>query len=84
MDAQYLYSLIEDTLKIIEGWESDVVQVVTDNEENFKAAGKILQEKMPHIVWGSCAAHRIDLMLQDIGKLEDVQKQLMRERWLRA
>ena len=46
---------------------------MTDNTLNFKATGKILHNKMPHIFWVSCAAYCIDLMLEDIGKSEDVQ-----------
>ena len=46
---------------------------MTDNTTNFKAAWKIL-DKMPHIVQVPCAVHCINLMLEDIGKLEDVQK----------
>ena len=74
MDAQYLYSLIDETLHKIEGCDEYVVQVVTNNMANFKAMGKILHDKMAHIVWLPCAAHCIDLMLENIGKLEDVQK----------
>ncbi|RWR75922.1 LOW QUALITY PROTEIN: HAT family dimerization domain-containing protein [Cinnamomum micranthum f. kanehirae] len=36
--------------KYIEGWDEYVAQVVTDNAANFKATGKILDDKMPHIV----------------------------------
>ena len=46
---------------------------MTDNATNFKAAWKIL-DKMPHIVQVPCAVHCINLMLEDIGKLEEVQK----------
>ena len=74
MDAQYLYSLIDDTLHTIDGWDENVVAVVTNNVDNFKAAGNIWHDKMSHIVWVPCEAHCIDLMLKDIRKLEDVQK----------
>ena len=71
-DAQYFYMLIEQTIQQIDGWE-DVVQVVTDNAMKFKAARKIVHEKKLHIVWVLCVAYCIDLMLEDISKLEDVQ-----------
>ncbi|RWR90997.1 hypothetical protein CKAN_02013200 [Cinnamomum micranthum f. kanehirae] len=74
MDAQHLYSLINETLHHIEGWDEYVVAVVTDNTANFETTGRTLLEKMPHIVWVSCAAHCIDLILDDIGKLDDVHK----------
>lgn len=65
--------LIEEMIQLIDGWE-DVVQAGTDNAANFKAAGMILLEKKPHIVCVQCAAHCADLLLEDIGKLEDIQK----------
>ena len=45
------------------------MQVVIDNEPNFKAAGRLLMEKRKHLLWTPCAAHCIDLMLEDIGKI---------------
>lgn len=65
--------LIEEMIQLIDGWE-DIVQAGTDNAANFKAAGMILLEKKPHIVCVQCAAHCADLLLEDIGKLEDIQK----------
>ena len=37
------------------------------------AVGKLLCAKYPTIFWTPCAAHCIDLMLEDIGKLAWVQ-----------
>ena len=48
-----------------------VVQVVTDNGVNFKGAGRILMERIPHLFWTPCAAHCLNLMLQDIGEIKD-------------
>jgi hypothetical protein len=48
-----------------------VVYVVTDNGVNFKAVGRILMERIPHLFWTPCAAHCLNLMLQDIGKIKD-------------
>jgi hypothetical protein len=47
---------------------SRVVQVVSDNGANFKKAGGLIMEKYEQIYWTPCAAHCIDLMLEDIGK----------------
>jgi len=52
---------------------ANVVQVITDNAANYVAAGRLLCAKYPTIFWTPCAAHCIDLMLEDIGKLEWVQ-----------
>eukprot|EP00253_Pinus_taeda_P008141 PITA_08141 len=52
----------------------NVVQVITDSASNYVAAGKMLEEKHPTIWWSPCAAHCLDLMLEDIGKIEWVKK----------
>lgn len=46
-----------------------VVQVVTDNASNCKLMGELVEAKYSHIVWTPCAAHSIDLMMEDIGEL---------------
>jgi hypothetical protein len=47
-----------------------VVQLVTDNGSNFKAAGRILMERIPHLFWTPCATHCMNLLLQDIGEIK--------------
>ncbi|XP_057870338.2 uncharacterized protein LOC131076993 [Cryptomeria japonica] len=66
-NATYLCEVIEEV--IYEVGEENVVQVVTDNATNYVAAGKLLMERHPSIFWSPCAAHCIDLMLEDIGKI---------------
>ncbi|XP_056848411.1 uncharacterized protein LOC130498807 [Raphanus sativus] len=53
--------------------EMNVVQVVTDNASNYVKAGKLLEAKRPHLFWTPCAAHCLDLMLEDIGKVQAVK-----------
>ena len=48
-----------------------VVQIVTDNGSNYKAAGRILMERIPTLFWTPCAAHCLDLMMEDIGKIPE-------------
>ncbi|XP_028065080.1 uncharacterized protein LOC114268155 [Camellia sinensis] len=50
--------------------EDNVVQVITDNASNYVNAGSRLMEKRKKLYWTPCAAHCIDLMLEDIGKLK--------------
>lgn len=50
-----------------------MVQIVTDNGSNFKKAGKKLMEKH-NLFWTPCAAHCINLMLKDMGKLDTLRK----------
>ncbi|KAJ0789561.1 putative transcription factor/ chromatin remodeling BED-type(Zn) family [Helianthus annuus] len=55
--------------EVIEGvGEANIVQFITDNGSNFKAAGKILEEEHPKMFWTPCAAHCVNLMIQDIGE----------------
>ena len=49
--------------------EDNVVQDVTDGASNFVAAGKMLEEKRTKLFWSPCAAHCLDLILEDIGEL---------------
>ncbi|KAF0924507.1 hypothetical protein E2562_010154 [Oryza meyeriana var. granulata] len=81
-DANMLADLLE---KRIEGIGKDkVVQVVTDNGANFKAAGKLLMERIPTIFWSPCAAHCLDLMLEDIGNLEAFKQPIARARHVKT
>ena len=76
--ANMLADLLEK--KIEEIGKDKVVQVVTDNGANFKAAGKLLMERIPTIFWSPCAAHCLDLMLEDIGNLKEFKKPITRAR----
>ncbi|KAI8561094.1 hypothetical protein RHMOL_Rhmol04G0310100 [Rhododendron molle] len=49
---------------------SNVIQVVTDNAANCKAAGAIIQRKFNHIFWSGCLAHTLNLLMKDIAKSE--------------
>ncbi|RDX74430.1 hypothetical protein CR513_45826, partial [Mucuna pruriens] len=49
--------------------EKNVIQVVTDNGSNYVMAGKLLQATRTKLFWTPCAAHCLDLMLEDIGKI---------------
>ena len=50
--------------------QENIVQVIIDNEINFKAAGMLLMEKRKHLFWSPCTAHCIDLILEDIGNMK--------------
>jgi hypothetical protein len=71
-DANLLFRLLDEVVEEV-GVQS-VVQVITDNAANYVAAGKMLEEKHRTIWWTPCAAHCLDLMLEDIGKIEWVKK----------
>jgi hypothetical protein len=44
-----------------------VVQIVTDNATNYMVVGRMLMERHSTVFWTPCAAHCIDLMLEDVG-----------------
>jgi hypothetical protein len=58
---------------ILEVGAEHVVQVITDNAANYVVAGRMLMERHPTLFWTPCAAHCIDLMLEDIGKISFVK-----------
>jgi hypothetical protein len=71
-DANLLFRLLDEVVE--EVGVQNVVQVITDNAANYVAAGRMLEEKHRTIWWTPCAAHCLDLMLEDIGKIEWVKK----------
>jgi uncharacterized protein YaaR (DUF327 family) len=77
-NATMLADLLEE--KIQEIGQDKVVQVVTDNGANYKAAGQLLMQRLPTLYWTPCAAHCLDLMLEEIGKLKPFKKTITRAR----
>eukprot|EP00253_Pinus_taeda_P036348 PITA_36348 len=67
-DATLLFEHLDNIIQ--EVGEQHVVQVITDNASNYVLAGKMLETKYKTIFWTPCTAHYIDLMLEDIGKVE--------------
>ncbi|XP_045809908.1 uncharacterized protein LOC123904267 [Trifolium pratense] len=68
--ADMLYKLFREVVLYI--GPENVVHIVTDNAANYVAAGRLLEKEFPKLFWSPCAAHCINLMLQDMGKLEEV------------
>ncbi|XP_003518019.1 uncharacterized protein LOC114419758 [Glycine soja] len=74
--GQKIFELLDNFVEEIGG--KNVIQVVTDNGSNYVLAGKILQVTRPKIFWTPCAAHCLDLMLEDIGKIPKVKRVIQR------
>ncbi|XP_039122041.1 uncharacterized protein LOC120258657 [Dioscorea cayenensis subsp. rotundata] len=70
-DASTLCNLFTEIVEIV-GWKN-VVHVVTDNAANYKAAGRLLNDKYPSILWTPCVAHCLNLMLKDIAKIPHIE-----------
>jgi hypothetical protein len=46
---------------------SNVLQVVTDNAANCKAAGKEIEKVYKHIFWSPCCVHTLNLIFKDMA-----------------
>ncbi|KAL4586691.1 hypothetical protein LXL04_011333 [Taraxacum kok-saghyz] len=65
-DADLLFRVLDQMVEAV--GEENVVQVVTDNASAYVKAGRLLEAKRQHLYWTPCAAHCLDLMLEEIGK----------------
>lgn len=59
--ADYLLAAIEEV------GPSNVLQVVTDNAANCKAAGREIEKVHKHIFWSPCVVHTLNLIFKDIA-----------------
>ncbi|KAL0909152.1 hypothetical protein M5K25_019995 [Dendrobium thyrsiflorum] len=66
-NVDFIFNLLDGVVEEI--GKQLVVQVVTDNASAYKAAGHLLMEKRKHLYWTPCAAHCIDLILEQLGDL---------------
>jgi hypothetical protein len=51
-----------------------VIQVVTDSAANCKGCWSIVTAKFPHITCGPCTVHCLDLLLEDLSKVEWIKE----------
>ena len=63
--AQYLAQEIIEELG-----PDNIVAFLTDSAANAKLSGQLVTSKFAHIFWVPCTAHCLDLLLEDIGKME--------------
>ncbi|XP_025645006.1 uncharacterized protein [Arachis hypogaea] len=70
--AENLFKLFRDVVLFV--GPENVVHIVTDNAANYVAAGRLLEAEFPKLYWSPCAAHCVNLMFQDIGKLQEVSQ----------
>ncbi|XP_061363140.1 uncharacterized protein LOC133306777 [Gastrolobium bilobum] len=64
-DAEKMFELLD--VMVIEIGEENVVQVVTDSASALVSVGQKLMDKRKQLFWSPCAAHCLDLILEDIG-----------------
>ncbi|GAV89458.1 DUF659 domain-containing protein [Cephalotus follicularis] len=70
------FKLLEKVIQAV--GEANVVQVITDNGPYYVLAGKNFEAKYPNLYWTPCAAHCVDLILEDIGKLPAIMQTIKR------
>ncbi|KAL6312068.1 hypothetical protein AAG906_027275 [Vitis piasezkii] len=66
-NGELMFKYLDEVVEEI--GEENVVQVITDDASNYVNVGMRLMEEMRRLWWTPSAAHCIDLMLEDIGKL---------------
>ncbi|XP_034674808.1 uncharacterized protein LOC117905996 [Vitis riparia] len=83
VDATNLFQLFDEVIEWV--GPLNVVHVVTDNAANYVAAGRLISQKHKHINWSPCAAHCLNLIFKDIGKIDHVTELVRRaskcDRW---
>ncbi|POO03945.1 Ribonuclease H-like domain containing protein [Trema orientale] len=77
-DVKLIFKLLHEVVE--EVGEHLVVQVITENEGNYKDAGDLLMEKRKHLYWTSCVAHCIDLIVERIKDLQQHKNALVKAR----
>ena len=70
--AEMLFKLFKEMVLYV-GAEN-VVHIVTNNAANYVVTGRLLEKEFLKVYWSPCAAHCINLMLQDFGKFEEVSE----------
>ncbi|XP_057831543.1 uncharacterized protein LOC131042228 [Cryptomeria japonica] len=73
-DAQFIANILIQCIQDV--GPQNVVQVITDNAKNCRAAGMLIETRFEHIFWTPCAVHSLNLMLQKIGRKIDWIKQI--------
>jgi hypothetical protein len=72
-DASFIANILIESIDMVGA--ANVVQVVTDNAKNCRAAGSIVEATYNHIFWTPCTVHSLNLIMQKIGtKIEWVKK----------
>ncbi|OMO65882.1 putative Zinc finger, BED-type [Corchorus capsularis] len=66
--VDHLYELLKQVVEEV-GVEN-VLQVITNCEQQYFLTGKMLMESFPSLYWAPSMAHCVDMMLEDFGNIE--------------
>ena len=70
-DKYFIANLMKDVIN--EVGPQHVVQIITDNAPNCKAAGQLIEAQFPHILWTPCVVHTLNLALKNICAAKHVE-----------
>jgi hypothetical protein len=70
--ASYMSKIVEDI--IISLGSEKTIGVISDNTRNMKIMGKIIMQKDGHISCYGCGAHTLNLLIQDLCKIDFVKR----------
>ena len=69
-DVTNLFLLFDEVIEWV--GPLNVVHIVTNNAANYVAVGGLISQKHKHINWSTFAAHCLNLIFKDIGKMDHV------------
>jgi Protein of unknown function (DUF 659)/hAT family C-terminal dimerisation region len=78
--AEYMASIMEKFIEQV--GPHNIVQICTDNASSMLKASQIIIKKYPHIYVQGCAAHAMDLLLEDWGKTTWIKETLHKAKYL--
>ncbi|XP_057544010.1 uncharacterized protein LOC130823407 [Amaranthus tricolor] len=70
-DKDFIASLLNDAIEEV-GDDKFVVQILTDNASNCKAAGELIEGRYLHIFWTPCIVHTLNLALKNFCNAKNV------------
>ena len=70
-DKYFIANLMKDVIN--EVGPQHVVQIITDNAPNCKAAGQLIEAQFPHILWTPYVVHTLNLALKNICAAKHVE-----------
>eukprot|EP01018_Ginkgo_biloba_P001566 Gb_03228 [translate_table: standard] len=74
--SEFIFKILEEV--VLEVREENFVQIVIDGASNYVGASKLIMDRFKTIYWTPCAAHCLDLLLHDLGKLPWVNEVIRR------
>lgn len=81
IDASDIIENVSSLFNLLDGvvqdlGEENVVQVITENTDCFRSAGKLLEENRRCLFWTPCAIYCIDQILEDFLKIKWVEESI--------